>query len=638
MFHTLPAEELLEQYRLGKRDFSRIDLSRSQLKQVDLSEANFSGANLTHTKFEGVKLSRAIFRGAHLGRATFTAADLASADLRGADLEQMQLQASCLTDANLVRANLNQADLSSSSLCGTNLKQAFLSRADLTDANLQQTNLTLANLSLANLVGADLSAAKLEQTIFSDALYSDATRFPDRFDPVRAGMKQAKPQANEGDRLLESYRLGERNFKRICLKRVFLGPVDLSGADLSGAELTKVDCRGANLTRAILKGANLGYATLLGSNLTKVDLRGANLSHIQLKRARLAGANLGRANFRGANLAHAILCGAQLEQTSLIGVNLSHADLQNAQLTQANLTQANLTQANLNGADLSTANLEGALLDRALYNTATRLPARFDPVGAGMKASDTAVRQAVTPPVGSSVVPPPLKSPQVERDRATHARSKQPAIASSPFLLASIALASTVLAGGSYAAYQIYRQTSAPSSERGPAIASTGSSVNTLNELTSTIATFPSSQSSDPRFVRAAEHYRTGELDEAIALLASIPDSSGDADLARSTIEIWQWKWDSDRNYVRAAQQELDSQNWQAAIVAVEIISNEFWKAQALPIVDEAHYQIALAALEGGDLQTATLSATKIADATRQQELLTEIANRQAGRQQNALL
>ena len=70
--------------------------------------------------------------------------------------------------------NLSGADLSWANLSG-----ADLSGADLSGADLSWANLSVANLSEANLSVADLSGAK----------YTKKTKWPDRFDPVKAGAK-----------------------------------------------------------------------------------------------------------------------------------------------------------------------------------------------------------------------------------------------------------------------------------------------------------------------------------------------------------------------------------------------------------------------------------------------------------------
>ena len=61
----MKAEELLEKYAAGQRDFKGAQLSGIDLKGADLSEINLQNANLS-----GSELSEAIFTKANLGSAT----------------------------------------------------------------------------------------------------------------------------------------------------------------------------------------------------------------------------------------------------------------------------------------------------------------------------------------------------------------------------------------------------------------------------------------------------------------------------------------------------------------------------------------------------------------------------------------
>ena len=59
--------------------------------------------------------------------------------------------------------------------------------ANLGRTNLTFTNLDEANLSEANLSGADVYAT-LSNTSLSGAKYTDETQWPERFNPVEAGL------------------------------------------------------------------------------------------------------------------------------------------------------------------------------------------------------------------------------------------------------------------------------------------------------------------------------------------------------------------------------------------------------------------------------------------------------------------
>ena len=210
------------------------------------------------------------------------------------------------------------------------------------------------------------------------------------------------------------------------LKNVVLRNADLTHADLINADLTGADLTGADMTAAILNGAVLTDANLTGVNLdaaafgVPVVLSGVRSGGItgqvdQLPpRWRLTGGYL---IGPGANLTNAVLSQMDLSDTFLDGANLTNANLSYATLTGsgADLTGttlagvqsgsinssqlilptgwqlvvgyiigpgANLTGANLMDADLTDADLSG-VTGAAKYNSATMLPAGFDPVAAG---------------------------------------------------------------------------------------------------------------------------------------------------------------------------------------------------------------------------------------------------------------
>ena len=64
---------------------------------------------------------------------------------------------------------------------------ADLTGANLAGANLKGANLNGANLAGANLLNADLSGADLNSAKLSGAFYDIQTKWPDGFDPIKAG-------------------------------------------------------------------------------------------------------------------------------------------------------------------------------------------------------------------------------------------------------------------------------------------------------------------------------------------------------------------------------------------------------------------------------------------------------------------
>jgi len=122
--------------------------------------------------------------------------------LRGLDGTRKGLVLRFLHEAGLIGegiaiVKLNGADLRSVNLESASLRNAHLVSVDLAHANLSYANLSYANLSYANLDngnlgnadlhGADLTEANLRDANLRDVLYDKSTKWPERFDPKKAG-------------------------------------------------------------------------------------------------------------------------------------------------------------------------------------------------------------------------------------------------------------------------------------------------------------------------------------------------------------------------------------------------------------------------------------------------------------------
>jgi hypothetical protein len=111
--------------------------------------------------------------------------------LNNYNITNITLTEAFLSDAYLVKADLMEADLA-----GADLREAYLMDADLTNANLIGANLMGADLTDANLTGADLTSAdirdaKLRANLsganLKTAIYDEMTKWPEGFDPEKAG-------------------------------------------------------------------------------------------------------------------------------------------------------------------------------------------------------------------------------------------------------------------------------------------------------------------------------------------------------------------------------------------------------------------------------------------------------------------
>lgn len=104
--------QLLNDYALGERNFSGIDLSWAAMKgvslpKIDFVEAILQGIDLRESNLQGAELMDAVFEGAKL-----SGADLSNANLEGANLAHADLSQALLVSANLKGVNLTGANLS----------------------------------------------------------------------------------------------------------------------------------------------------------------------------------------------------------------------------------------------------------------------------------------------------------------------------------------------------------------------------------------------------------------------------------------------------------------------------------------------------------------------------------------------
>ncbi len=135
------------------------------LFRADLSGTDLTGVHFHRGRIHGVNLSGATLKNAVLG-ADFSKSNLSHTDLSGtfisgANLSHVNLSGANLSGANLSLVDLFEANLRGADLRGADLWQANLSRVDLTDADLRG-----ARFGLTTIADVDLRPVKgLEQVI-----------------------------------------------------------------------------------------------------------------------------------------------------------------------------------------------------------------------------------------------------------------------------------------------------------------------------------------------------------------------------------------------------------------------------------------------------------------------------------------
>ncbi len=145
----MTAEELLERYAAGERDFS----------EVDLRGANLSGV---HRRFDVDSYTEPYRQGI---TSDLSGINLSSADLTEAYLRGVNLAGANLSNANLTRVDLSKSNLTNANLSGANLTEAFLEWTELDCTNMRGANLLYAEIRVIDPFSPDLTGAKNVKTV-----------------------------------------------------------------------------------------------------------------------------------------------------------------------------------------------------------------------------------------------------------------------------------------------------------------------------------------------------------------------------------------------------------------------------------------------------------------------------------------
>ena len=103
------------------------------------------------------------------------------------------------------------------------------------------------------------------------------------------------------------------------------------------------------------------------------------------------------------------------------------------------------------------------------------------------------------------------------------------------------------------------------------------------------------SQWSEEIFQIASDRYRKGSLQEAMALVESIPADSPLGKKAKTIARQWDEEWQQNQAHLQIAHKALDEHRWQDALNEVDRVSNNpYWQKQSEPIIQKAEAEIAV--------------------------------------------
>lgn len=163
---VMTAEELLERYATGERDFRGITLYKANLIKVNLSGADFSNANLSDSYLIAANLKNCVFQKTCLEGVDLTSAVLVRADLGNDNLTSSRLIGSNCREANFTNVALHNSFIDSACFHGANLTGAHLVSASRIGTDFTKANLT------GSFLATDASSA-----IFDEASLLNAIEF-----------------------------------------------------------------------------------------------------------------------------------------------------------------------------------------------------------------------------------------------------------------------------------------------------------------------------------------------------------------------------------------------------------------------------------------------------------------------------
>ncbi len=125
----ISAQEVIQEYKKGRRDFSSIDCRDADFGNINFPGAVFSGSDLSFASFRNSDLTDCNFSGCVLDWSTFVWAKLIRTNFTNAKLRWC-----CLNDATFEKTILRKADISWSVVLNTKFFDSDLEGADFTTA------------------------------------------------------------------------------------------------------------------------------------------------------------------------------------------------------------------------------------------------------------------------------------------------------------------------------------------------------------------------------------------------------------------------------------------------------------------------------------------------------------------------
>lgn len=128
---------IMDSFNFSGSDFTRTDLSAS-----DLRNSNFSNAKFVKTNLVRASLSGSLAKNANFESVIASRTDFSKGDYEGSNFSKAEISRSNFSNTNLENSDMSKADFS---------------RVNFSNANLKTVDLSFTNISRANLTGIELN-------------------------------------------------------------------------------------------------------------------------------------------------------------------------------------------------------------------------------------------------------------------------------------------------------------------------------------------------------------------------------------------------------------------------------------------------------------------------------------------------
>ncbi|MBV9388950.1 MAG: pentapeptide repeat-containing protein [Chroococcidiopsidaceae cyanobacterium CP_BM_ER_R8_30] len=398
----MKANEVLKQYKEGKRKFHNVNLRGESFRGTNLSEADFSNADFSNANIQGADFTKAILTGANFSHAKaglqrrWAIAIITATLLLSILLGWIAAFPGLITEAALVNKDPSIVFASIIILITlvifflatiyqglvTALGAVMVAAAVAVVATIGIATVTTGNLTSTGTIAGVLAMA-VTATVVAATTVTIAGNIADTVAMVMTMVVLAVVSGNVtvatnesvtdtaaivGDVIVTLAVVGTSAYigwralagdeKYAFIRGIAIAltatrgtsfhGANLTGADFTSATLQNTDFRDATLTRTCWKQAEkLSLARLDATYLKKPQIR--NL---------VTGKELGEINFDNQDLQRLNLGTASLINASFIGADFYQASLRKANLTGAILVRTQLDQADLTGATLTEACIE----------------------------------------------------------------------------------------------------------------------------------------------------------------------------------------------------------------------------------------------------------------------------------------